>query len=288
MAVESINKVTLAGLVVDIAVRTATNKNGQEYVAGRVTIETGPDNLIPVEFYQNKLTKAGSANSVYKGIITMSEEFKTIAKDGRDAADFVSINVGQLGENSFYSQSGALIREFRIASPFFNRKANGEEENQFIVSGIVMNMVDEVKSDLPTGRLLIDLLAIGYGNRGDLLRLVVENDQGVEYMKRSLTVGDETKFAGEVIIAETRTEKIEEVAFGSPIVQHDVRIEKKLVVTSATPPKASSIPEDELQTILAAREGRLAKAKADAEAKNTSNNNTSKPGSAATNRNFSL
>lgn len=288
MAVESINKVTLAGLVVDIAVRTATNKNGQEYVAGRVTIETGPDNLIPVEFYQNKLTKAGSANSVYKGIITMSEEFKTIAKDGRDAADFVSINVGQLGENSFYSQSGALIREFKINSPFFNRKANGEEENQFIVSGIVMNMVDEVKSDLPTGRLLIDLLAIGYGNRGDLLRLVVENEQGVEYMKRSLAVGDETKFAGEVIIAETRTEKIEEVAFGSPIVQHDVRIEKKLVVTSATPPKPSSVPEDELQTILAAREGRLAKAKADAEAKNTSNNNTSKPGSAATNRNFSL
>lgn len=288
MAVESINKVTLAGLVVDIAVRTATNKNGQEYIAGRVTLETGPDNLIPVEFYQNKLTKAGQANSVYKGILTMSEEFKTIAKDGRDAADFVNINAGQLGENSFYSQNGALIREFKINSPFFNRKTSAETENQFIVSGIVMNMVDEVKSDLPTGRLLIDLLAIGYGNRGDLLRLVVESDQGVEYMKRSLTVGDETKFAGEVIIAETRTEKIEEVAFGSPIVQHDVRIEKKLVVTSATPPKASSVPDDELQTILAAREGRLAKAKADAEAKNTSNNNTSKPGSAATNRNFSL
>ena len=285
MALESINKVTLTGLVVDIIVRTATNKNGQEYIAGRVILETAPDNLIPVEFYQNKMTKNNTPNSVYKGLVTMIEEFKTIARDGRDAADLVSIDSAQLGENSFYSQTGALIREFKVSSPFYNRKANAELQNQYIVSGVVLNLVDEIKLDVPTGKLLIDLLLIGYKNRGDVIKLVVEDEKGVSYMKNSLSMGDEAKFAGQIIIAETRNEKIEEAAFGDPIIQYDVRTEKKLIVTSATPAKASAIPSDELETILADREGRLAKAKADTEKKN---NDTSKVSNAASKRNFSL
>lgn len=287
MAAESVNTVKIVGKLVEISHKDGVNKNGQEYIAGKVMIETEPDNIVPIDFYQNVLKKDGkTANSVYKGIMTMINEFKTIAKDGRDAADIVEVSAGRLEENSFYAQSGALLRGFRTSAPFFNRRANVDNENSFVTTGIVLNMVDEIKSDVPTGTLFVDLLVIGYGNRGDVLRFVVEDEKGVKYLKDSLSNEDEVKFAGNIIVGETRVEKVEEAAFGSPIVEYDTRTERKLLVNSMAPVQENGLDKAEMETILAAREGRMAAAKAKAEANAKGNGNTSS--NSTTKRNFSL
>jgi|GEM_PF-3324460 len=287
MAAESVNEVKIVGKLVEISHKDGVNKNGQEYIAGKVMIETEPDNIVPIDFYQNVLKKDGkTANSVYKGIMTMINEFKTIAKDGRDAADLVEVSAGRLEENSFYGQGGSLVRGFRTSAPFFNRRADIDTENTFVNTGIVLNMVDEIKGDIPTGSLLVDLLIIGYKDRGDVLRFVIEDEKGVKYLKDSLSNEDEVKFAGKIVVGETRVEKIEEAAFGDPIVQYDTRTERKLLVTSMTPAQESNVDKAELETILAAREGRMAAAKAKAEADAKGNGNSSSKSTTA--RNFSL
>lgn len=282
---ESVNKVKLVGKIVEISHKEGKNRNNQDYVAGKVMVETEPDNIIPVDFYQNVLKKDGNPNSVYKGVMTMINEFKTVAKDGRDAADVIEIDTAKLEENSFYGQGGGLVRGFRTTAPFYNRKANADPENSFIVTGIVVNMVEEIKNEVPTGTLFIDLLVIGYNNRGDVLRFTVEDEKGVKYIQTSLDKGDEVKFAGKIVIAETKVERTEAAAFGGPIVEFDTRIERKLLVTSATAGTQPDLQSDEIQTILAEREGKLNKMKEEFANKAKNNDNG---GNASKGRNFTL
>lgn len=281
---ESFNKVTLVGKVSEITYRKDVNRNKDNYVAGEIKIETGEDNIIPVSFYQNELTKDGKPNGIYASLMTVIDEFKTIAKDGREAADTVSVTTGKLEENSFYGKDGNLIRQYRISSPFFNRKSGAEPANEFVVEGIVVNTSDEIKNDVPTGRLFVDLLVIGYGDRGNILRLVVEGEKGVDYIKSSVSERDEVKFAGQVLHSEINEQVKEEVAFGEPIIRITTRTEKKLLITSATAARESTASSEEIDTILADREGRLkvAKERAESKAKKEETKTTSTRG------NFSL
>lgn len=269
MATESTNKVTLIGKVIEISHREGTTDDNVAYIAGKVLVETGQDNIIPVDFFQKAKKNDGGVNPLYKSTVTVVEEFRTVAKDGLEAADVVEISGGQLNENSYTAANGTFYRGFGVRSAFYNRKADGKPSNQFIVSGIVVGVIEEVVNELPTGTLMLDLLVIGYKNRGDVLRLVIEDEKGAKFIQNSINKGDEVKLAGEILVVETRKEKIEEVAFGDPIVQIETRTERKLLITSITPAKTSSIAEEEIQTILAEREGRLQKAKDKAEKKNT-------------------
>lgn len=284
MATQSTNKVTLEGKLVEISHREDTLANGNKYVAGKVMIQTAEDNIIPVDFFQNEKKKDGGENSVYKGLMTFIKEARTIAKDGIEAADGVSVTTGQLGENSYYPVGAAnLVRGFRIGSPFYRTKADAKEENSFVVSGIVLDMPEEIKDNVPTGTLFIDLLIIGYNNRGEVVRFSVEDPAGVSYIKNSTSKGDEVKLAGSILVRETREEKVEQTAFGGPIVEFITKTERKLLVTSATAAHASSVPESELTTMLSEREARLNEAKAKQEQKANGNKSASSP-----NRGFSL
>lgn len=269
MAAESTNNVNLIGKLAAIEHREGKDDNNIPYIAGKAMIKTGEDNIIPVDFFQKAKTNAGNDNSVYAGIVTMVEEFKTIAKDGEEEADTVQIGGSNLSENSYTDiKTGIFHRGFQTRAAFYSRKNGGDTENKFTLSGIVMGVIEEVVNEVPTGNLLIDLLVIGYNNRGDVIRLNVEDPKGAAYIKNSISKGDEVKFQGEIINAETKTEKVEQVAFGDPIVQVITKIERKLIITSATAAKASAVEDSEVQTILAEREGRLEKAKEKAANKN--------------------
>lgn len=255
---ESYNEVGLVGKVAEITHRKAKTRNGDKnYIAGEVMLQTGEDNIIPVSFFQNETTKDGKDNRGYTAMETMIEEFKTIAKDGPDEADIVEMSGGRLEENSYYSESGQLYRGFRTSGRFFNRRAGANAKNEFIVEGTIVNIHEEIKNDLPTGRLFIDLLVIAYGDRAHILKLVVRDEAGASYIKSSLSNGDEVKFAGEIEFSKVEEEITEEAAFGPPITRITSKVERNLVITSATAAKQSSLSQEEIQTALAEREGRL-------------------------------
>ena len=248
------------------------------YIAGKVLVETGVDNIIPIDFFQKAKKNDGGENPLYKSTVTVVEEFRTVAKDGLEAADTVEITGGQLTENSYTNAADQFIRGFAVRSAFYNRKSGAEPANEFVVSGIVINIVEEVENELPTGTLLIDLLVIGWKDRGDILRLAVEDPKAALYVKNSLNQYDEVKLAGQIVVETKTFEKKEEVAFGDPIIEVTTRVERKLLVNSFTPGKTPVISRQDIQTILDVREGRLKAAKEKADRKQAKTAAPEKPG----------
>lgn len=277
----TINKVTLAGKIAEIESRTGLTSKGVPYLAGTVTVETSQDNLIPVGFFVTEKKKDGSPNQIYQSLSTVVSEYKTIAEHTRENADSVEITGANLDENFFFS-NGRMIRGFNVRSSFYNRKASVEPKNEFIVSGQIIGLVDEIKDDVPTGALIVRLLSLGYENRASVLDFKVVNPQGVSYIKDTCSVGQEIKLNGEIIVHEEIIEKKEEAAFGDPIITTSRRVERSLIVSSATPPIDSTYPKDVVETSLAERERLINEAKERAE-------KASKPAAQASSpKNFTL
>lgn len=260
----TINKVTIAGKIAEIESRTGMTNANVPYLAGTITVETGPDNLIPVGFFVTQKTKEGKLNQIYTSLSTVVSEYKTIAEHTREHADMVEITGASIEENVFFA-GGRMIRGFNIKSSFYNRKANIEPKNEFIVSGQILSMVDEIKDEVPTGALIIRLLTLGYENKANVLDFKVVNPKGVSYLKDTCTVGQEIKLNGEIVVHEDVVEKVEETAFGDPIITTSRKTERSLIVASATPPINSSYAKDVVEASLAEREKTINEAKLKAE-----------------------
>lgn len=281
MAAESIQKNTISGKLVNIESREGTTKKGDEYLGGNIHIETTPDNVIPVSFFATKNKKDGKPNPVYASLQTVVKEFKSIATSGRDEADSIEVGLARLTENSFYVRDGQLIRGFQFGAPFFNRKAEVTPQGEFNVVGEVVKVREDIVEDVPTGNITLTLLVVTYGNTANLIDFAVEGEKAVNYVKTNFSPGMEVKVSGDILVTETFDKKVEASAFGDDIVEEVRKVERKLLVKSATPPVDSKISEEERQTMLAERESKLQNMKQEFLAKQKGNN---KAGAA----NFSL
>jgi hypothetical protein len=282
--VQNLNESTVSGKIVSIDYTQAVINN-QDALYGTVTVESGEDNFIPVGFFSYKLKKDKTENGIYKSLMTVINEYKTISKDGREAADSVEINKAQISENLFFVDQGQrLIRGFQIGSSFFNRKAVTTPQATFTITGEIFEMVEEVENDVPTGALILRLLVLGYEGRPNIIDFRVEDAKGVDYIKTVATVGQDIKINGDIVVREIVEEKKEEAAFGDPIVTSTRHTVRQLIVKSATPPATGALTDEERAIVLAKREGLVIEAKEKAMKKAASSNTPSKPSAS----NFSL
>lgn len=288
MATESQQKNTISGKVVSVESRTGVNRNNMDYIGGTVSIETAQDNIIPVSFYANLKKNDGGMNGLYQSLQTVVSDYKTIATHGREDADVVEVGVPKLAENSFFVRDGQMIRGFQFSSPFFNRKADAGAKGEFNITGEIVRIVEDIKDEIPTGNLTITMLVVGYKNAANLVDFKVEGEKAVNYAKTNFSPGMEVKLTGDIINEEHIDKKTTEAAFGDPIVEEIRRVERKLLVRSATPPVDSPISEEERTTMLAERESRLQQAKEDFMKKNKTNTNTNAKGKGESAANFSL
>jgi len=266
MAKESINKYSVAGKIVEIEHRTGVTKAGKPYISGTVHVESAPDNIVPIDFFAQETTNTGKENPIMKSLQTVVEEYKTITKDTREEADIVEISGARISENIFFPQPDRKIRGFRINGAFFNRNNNASPKNEFTVSGEIVEVVEDVENDVPTGTLTVRLLVVGYKNKANIIDFKVEDPAGVKYVQSTFVPDMEVKVNGSVIIDETLEEIKEEVAFGEPIVNTSRKVSRKLVIKSATAPVSSSIPPEEKANMLAVRESEISDKKAAASA----------------------
>ena len=257
MAAESIQKNTISGKLVNIDNREGTTKKGDEYIGGNIHIETGSDNVIPISFFATKNKKDGKPNPVYASLQTVIKEYKSIATHGREEADMVEVGAARLTENSFFVRDGAMIRGFQFGAPFFNRKADITPQGEFNVVGEVVKITEDIVDDVPTGNLTLTMLIVTYSNTANLVDFAVEGEKAVNYVQTNFSPGMEVKLTGDILVMETFDKKVEASAFGEDIVEEVRKIERKLLVRSATPPVESKISEEERQTMLAERESKL-------------------------------
>lgn len=263
------NLLNLTGKVIEITSRTGLTKKGVNYISGEVMVETDSDNIIPVNFFAQEITNAGTENKIYKSLQSVVKDYKTIAAHGRELADVVEIKNGNLSENIFSPDGEKVVRGFKANSNFFNRaKAGAEASNEFIFEGIIMGFVEEVKNDVPTGSLILRLLNLGYNDAPSLLDFIVEDPKAVDYIKNTFSDGQAIKGKGKVVVYEELIEQIEPVAIGDPIITYKRKSFKKLALNSFSAPVESAIPSDRVEAALAKREGDIQTKKAEAKAKN--------------------
>lgn len=147
-------KVTVAGIVSDKKLEMKT-ENGVRTIEGTITIKTSDTNFVQMRVRCADKKKDGTENKAFAGVMTVMNEYKSIADDGTDEADRVRTS-GQI--NLFRSNNnGNEIVSY--TSNFFNRiKPNQDYEPkaEFEVEMYIKTLVPEISKDgEETGRYKI-------------------------------------------------------------------------------------------------------------------------------------
>lgn len=147
-------KVTVAGIVSDKKLEMKT-ENGVRTIEGTITIKTSDTNFVQMRVRCADKKKDGTENKTFTGVMTVMNEYKSIADNGADEADRVRTS-GQI--NLFRSNNnGNEIVSY--TSNFFNRiKPNQDYEPkaEFEVEMYIKTLVPEMNKDgEETGRYKI-------------------------------------------------------------------------------------------------------------------------------------
>jgi hypothetical protein len=120
---------------------------------------------VPVNVFASEITKAGKANPAYKGLKDLEKNAISIAAGGRETANSIKVNAGSISENSYYGQNGNLITGYRVNGSFFTTKNVTKYDASFKHEIVILSMIDEIKDDDPTGRLIIKGAIVQYGSK---------------------------------------------------------------------------------------------------------------------------
>ena len=234
-------KVFIEGLVSekDLTVKT---EDGKTKISGSLTVKTSDVNFVKFNINANEKTNAGTDNKCYAGLVTVMNDYKTIAEVGETEADKVRVS----GDLNLYTsaQSGANIVGFK--SNFFNRvKANEEFEQkaEFSVETFISSIIPEVNTDGDeTGRILVKGWVPTY-NGIEPITLVAEDDIA-SAVESTFEPGQTVEFMGDIV--NNRIETVTEIpmAIGKPKKKVKVDYKNELVITGAsTPYEEGETPE---------------------------------------------
>ena len=148
-------KATAVGIVSDKNLEIKT-ENGIRRIEGTITVKTSDTNFVVWHVRCPEKKNDGSENKVFTGMMTVYNEYKSIAEVGEDEADRVRVS-GQI--NLFRSaNTGQEIVSY--TSNFFNRVKNGqviEPKAEFEIEVFIKAIVPEITKDgEETGRVKIN------------------------------------------------------------------------------------------------------------------------------------
>lgn len=268
-------KVFIEGLVSekDLAVKT---EEGKTKITGSLTVKTSDVNFVKFNINANEKTNAGTDNKCYAGLLTVMNDYKTIAEVGEAEADKVRVS----GDLNLYTsaQSGANIVGFK--SNFFNRvKANEEFEQraEFSVEVFISSIIPEVNTEGDeTGRVLVKGWVPTY-NGIEPITLVAADDIG-SAVESTFEPGQTVEFMGDIV--NNRIETVTEIpmAIGKPKKKVKVDFKNELLITGAsTAYEEGETPEkpyeaDVIKAAIQERTNKLEEAKAKAQGGKTTSN----------------
>jgi hypothetical protein len=236
---EAINEVFIEGILKEKNLELATidTENGKaEVIRGDLVITTSENSEHRVRIFANKYTKENKENSVYKGLVTVMNDYISIAealKNGQteENADKVRIKRGKLGLNEFYTPNGEL-RSFPIVTTnFINRvDKNFDPKAEFSIEAYFVSFKPEMKNDEETGRLVINTIIPLYGGKVIPLTFIAEDEDVVDYLQTNYEVNKTGKVWGELINTVDVT-RIEEKGFGKSKEKIITKTINELIIT---------------------------------------------------------
>lgn len=228
-------KATAVGLLTDKKLEIKTDpKDGEKHIEGTVTVKTSDKNFVTFSVYSKEKKKNGEENKAYAGLVTVMNEFQSVADVG-DNADYIRVN-GQL--NPYRGQNGNEVIGYR--GSFFNRIRNVETiepeacfETEMFIQSIVPEMGKDADGEMTeTGRLKITGWVPTY-NGIEPVDLIVPEDLA-DTCENTYEPGQTVEFYGD-IINNSIEETIEKpVAFGKPKKEVRRTYVNELIVTGGS------------------------------------------------------
>ena len=277
---ESVNNVDIEGIVSEVNLREI-EKGDKKYVAGEVVVmvvdKNGVTNMIPVGFISADKKKDGTENKNYARLMQL-KDFNSIASAGLEAATKVQIRGAKLQENLFLPQNGdTVISTLRINSNFFTKvnDTNYNPNNSFTLTGSILAMTAETRTNADgeaeeTGRLIVQMACVGYADKVEVFKLIVENQAHIDFVQANWKVGDTVRVGGMIKFTEENVEREVEVGFGDAETRSYTRRVRELIITrgSAGPlDEEESYSEEDIKAGLAARKQRMAELQSKPEVK---------------------
>ena len=220
---ESLNQVDITGIVSEVNIRDIAKEDGKNYIAGEVIVrveEKGEISEIPVGFISADKKKDGSANQNYARLQQL-KEFNSIASAGLEAATRVQIRGAKMAENMFLPQNGTeVVSTTRINSNFFTKVSNTnfKPESKFRVIGKIIKIEDEQRNQdgemVETGRLVIRAVLVGYADKADVIKFVVEEPTAIAFIRANWKEGDTVQMGGRLRYTAETVEQEIEAGFG--------------------------------------------------------------------------
>lgn len=254
---EAQNQVTIEGILSENKLDYKKTEDGRDYISGDLLIEVTPTNIVPINFFAFKFKKDGNPNKIYVSLEGVYKGYKSIAKHSRENADKVRITGAKIEANEFYNQQGNLVSTFRIRANFVNR-VTGEfnPSATFVAETYLQTVMEEMRDDAPTGRLIVKGIIPMYGARISVISFYVDDPKGIEYIQTNYNVGETVKLAGVVNNTTIQVEKVEEMEFGGDLENSYSRIRRELLITKGGKPyeEAGSFPVDLIKKAMIQRD----------------------------------
>lgn len=273
---------------------------GKNVIKGDLVIQTDVHNFATVNIYINQITKSNTENKAYKGIVTVMENYKSIAEVGREEADRVRVTKGKLSPNTYFDTEGNQHDSIRYQTNFVSRVKEGEETNPkatFEVELFIQSIIPEVvtggeDAGEETGRLKLRGYMPTY-NSIEPLELIVpvsytdEDGEEIEVasmFETAFEAGQTARFYGELINEKITVTDTIPVAFGKPRSKTKTSYVNELLITGASEAydEERAYDPDTIQKALVDREAILEEKKN--KAMSGSNKTGNKPSGAASGR----
>lgn len=173
---------------------------------------------VRVSVLQNAITAEGKENSLYKALVTISNEYKSIVETGsEETADLIRVE-GELVDETYYSpKKGDFIEKIGIKGTFINRISRTDKTGKEIEDRSRVALEGYISEVVPVEEeLKVTFISVGY--KGAAIPVVgfVPKDLVIPFQNRH-AVGQTTTLNFDIVNSVEIEEVQKEVGFGEAL-----------------------------------------------------------------------
>ncbi|MEM5009389.1 hypothetical protein WKH57_01580 [Niallia taxi] len=233
------NEVVVEGILQEVNLEERETNGGRKFIGGEINIEVADGEIHTFRVFSFKNKKDGTESGIYKGLLTVKDEYVSTAKVGKESADKVRVTAGQLGVNDYVGGDGQIKTYPELSTNFINRvQANDEysPKAEFEVELVVQALIEETDKDgEETGRIKLKGFVPQYGGRIAPLEFVAEGE-GAEYIRDTYEKGNTVKIYGDIVNKVEITKTQQEVGFGKPKEKVKRNFTREYLITGGSEP----------------------------------------------------
>lgn len=265
---ELINKVIVTGKLVKNDISEFTTKKGEDAIGGSLVLRTTDNSEHEINLFAYKYKKdehkqfTSEESYFYKQYSDAMNNLKDIehCSEG-ETPDVISITDGTFTANDFKGNDNKVVSTNKISARFINKVEAKDYDStvleaKFEVEGIIESIKDEINQNIPTGNLVVTLVAIrqtaeGFGKDAKYapdalipIKMIVDKSMATAFRSAGYYEGAYAKFVGSVINSVDVVEIIEKQAFGDDVIKKVKSYIRKNEIKSGS--QVSTIFEHEL------------------------------------------